>query len=267
LRGYSFALSVLLTLTGARAQDAPAPPDSIAGRLTGQLVSRVEPVYPSATANGISGNVVLRLRIGKDGSAQKVVVLSGPEPLRAAAVDAVWRWRYSPYLIHGNATQIDTTVTLYLAPDSARAPTVSLGVMIGINGTTAAMAGSPMTGTDAMTPPPVQVASGARGPARVSGGEMAAQLLNSVTPTYPPIARAAHVSGAVVLRAIIGKDGLVEDLEVISGPEMLRASALAAVRQWTYQPYLLNGVPVEVDTVVTVNYSIASPPSETPPPP
>jgi protein TonB len=195
---------------------------------------------------------------------QKVVVLRGPEPLRAAAVEAVWRWRYSPYLIHGKATLIDTTVVLNLSPANQGAPSMSLGVLIGVNGTTAAMAGSPMSGITEMAAPPIHASDG---PQRVSGGVMAAQLLNSVQPVYPPIARAAHVSGAVVLHAIIGKDGLVEDLEAISGPEMLRASALAAVRQWTYTPYLLNGVPVEVDTVITVNYSIASPPPPTPPSP
>jgi protein TonB len=72
---------------------------------------------------------------------------------------------------------------------------------------------------------------------------------------YPPIARAAHVSGAVVLHAIISKTGTVQNLQVISGPEMLRASALDAVRNWRYKPYLLNGDPTEVETTITVNFN------------
>ena len=75
------ALTLLLSVSSASAQDTPARPDMVDGKLTGQLVSRVEPIYPAATANGISGNVFLRIRIGKDGSVQKVVVLRGPEPL------------------------------------------------------------------------------------------------------------------------------------------------------------------------------------------
>ena len=60
---------------------------------------------------------------------------------------------------------------------------------------------------------------------------------------------------AVVLHAIISKTGTIESLQVVSGPEMLRASALEAVRQWRYKPYLLNGEPTEVDTAITVNFS------------
>jgi protein TonB len=107
------------------------------------------------------------------------------------------------------------------------------------------------------------IAAAQSGPARISGGVMAGQNLTKVAPVYPAEARAAHVSGAVVLHAIIGKDGTVENLTVISGPEMLRASALDAVRQWTYKPYLLNGEPTEVDTTITVNYNFGG---ETPSP-
>ena len=96
------------------------------------------------------------------------------------------------------------------------------------------------------------------GIARISGGVMAGQILTKVAPVYPPDAKDAKVSGAVVLHAIIGKDGTVQNLTVISGPEMLRASALDSVRQWTYKPYILNGNPVDVDTVITVNYSLGN---------
>jgi len=80
-------------------------------------------------------------------------------------------------------------------------------------------------------------------------------LISGANPTYPPIARAAHVSGAVVLHAMISKTGTIEKLEVISGPEMLRTAATEAVRNWRYKPYLLNGDPTEVDTQITVNFN------------
>lgn len=80
-----------------------------------------------------------------------------------------------------------------------------------------------------------------------------------VNPTYPPIARAAHISGVVVLRAIIGKDGHVHNLMAISGPEILRGASVEAVQQWEYKPYMMNGVPVEVDTTITVSFDIGSP--------
>ena len=93
------------------------------------------------------------------------------------------------------------------------------------------------------------------GPARISGGVMAGTIIEKTQPVYPPIARAAHVSGAVVLHAIIGKSGTIQNLQVISGPEMLRASALDAVQHWRYKPYLLNNEPTEVDTTITVNFN------------
>ncbi len=91
--------------------------------------------------------------------------------------------------------------------------------------------------------------------ARVSGGVMAGNVVSKVNPTYPPDAKAEGISGSVVLSAVIGTDGTIENLQVVSGPEKLRSSALTAVRQWTYKPYILNGVPVSVQTTITVNYS------------
>ncbi len=94
-----------------------------------------------------------------------------------------------------------------------------------------------------------------KGPTRVSAGVVAGLILSKTTPVYPPIAKAAHVSGTVVLHALISKTGTIDNLTVVSGPEMLRAAALDAVRQWRYKPYLLNGEPTEVDTTVTVNFN------------
>jgi len=86
---------------------------------------------------------------------------------------------------------------------------------------------------------------------------MSKQLLTKVTPVYPPEAKAAKIQGKVVLRAVIGKDGHVENLQVVSGPKELQQSALDAVRQWVYKPYLLNGNPVEVMTDINVIYTLA----------
>jgi TonB family protein len=96
------------------------------------------------------------------------------------------------------------------------------------------------------------------GPQRISGGVMAGTIVEKTQPIYPPIARAAHVSGAVVLHAIIGKNGTIQNLQVISGPEMLRASALDAVQHWRYKPYLLNNEPTEVDTTTILQQAPAS---------
>jgi protein TonB len=104
-------------------------------------------------------------------------------------------------------------------------------------------------------PTPVVKIAPPKGPTRVSSGVVSGLKISGANPVYPPIARAAHVSGAVVLHAIISKTGTISNLTVISGPEMLRAAAVDAVQNWRYKPYLLNGDPTEVDTQITVNFN------------
>jgi periplasmic protein TonB len=84
-----------------------------------------------------------------------------------------------------------------------------------------------------------------------------ANLLYRVQPIYPPIARETRVQGVVELRAIISKAGTIENLVVVSGHPMLVKSALEAVRQWRYRPYLLNNEPFEVETEITVNFVLS----------
>lgn len=105
------------------------------------------------------------------------------------------------------------------------------------------------------------------GPIRVSSGILAGQIVSKVAPVYPQEAKDQGIQGTVVLHAIIDKDGTVKELAVVSGPEQLQASAIEAVRQWVYKPYLLNGEPVEVDTAITVNYSLENPAQAAPPSP
>jgi len=109
--------------------------------------------------------------------------------------------------------------------------------------------------TENLPPPVVR----SLGPARISGGVIAGNILTKVQPRYPAEAREAGVSGTVVMHAIIGKDGTIEKLTVISGPALLQDAAVDAVKQWTYRPYLLNGVPTEVDTTIMVNFNLNKP--------
>jgi protein TonB len=92
---------------------------------------------------------------------------------------------------------------------------------------------------------------------RVSSGVSAGMLIRKVTPNYPPLARQARVQGSVMLEAVIAADGTIEDLKVISGHPMLVKAAVDAVKQWKYRPYLLNGSPVEVQTQIQVNFTLA----------
>jgi len=86
---------------------------------------------------------------------------------------------------------------------------------------------------------------------------MEGNLIYRPQPVYPPLARSARVQGSVFLRAIISREGTIENLQVLSGHPMLVHAALDAVRQWRYRPYMLNGEPVEVETQVTVNFLLS----------
>jgi len=95
-------------------------------------------------------------------------------------------------------------------------------------------------------------------PKRVSVGTgvMAGKIIRKVTPEYPAIAKAARIQGTVVIQAIIGRDGKIADLRTVSGPPMLLRPALESVRSWEYQPYLLEGEPIEVETEINVVFSL-----------
>jgi len=94
------------------------------------------------------------------------------------------------------------------------------------------------------------------GPVRIGGNVMQASLIHMVQPMYPQIAKTAHISGTVVLHAIIGTDGTVQDLQYVSGPPLLMRSAMDAVREWRYRPTMLNGEPVQVDTTISVVFTL-----------
>jgi periplasmic protein TonB len=108
------------------------------------------------------------------------------------------------------------------------------------------------------TPPPVPPAHVAAPPRLylVGGDVIAAHALYQPRPIYPPLAIMAHVQGTVMLQAILGKDGTVKDLKVLSGHPLLVHAALDAVKTWRYQPTLLNSEPVDVLTEIDVNFNL-----------
>ena len=133
----------------------------------------------------------------------------------------------------------------------------AIGVVGGVpggiaGGSAGGVLGGIIGGSGSNLPPPPKAPSRIR----VGGNVQAASLLHQVMPAYPPIAKTAHVSGTVVLHAIIAKDGSVQQLEYISGPPLLMKSAMDAVREWRYKPTLLNGEPVEIDTTISVVFTI-----------
>jgi protein TonB len=117
-------------------------------------------------------------------------------------------------------------------------------------------AGGPIPGTGApsITTTPAHRTS----PFNVSSGVIKGMLIAPIAPTYPTIARSAHVEGTVVLTAIIDKHGRITELHVQSGHPMLLTAALEAVQGAHYRPYLLNGEPTEVSTTISVIFRLGT---------
>ncbi len=171
--------------------------------------------YPAEAAQKqIQGQVWVKLLVSETGDVENVEVVSGDPILAKAAVDAVKKWKFKPFIKNGKPVKVFTKMPLDFAFNdkiSDTRPPVSSD-----NATT--------------TPKRVQVAQG------VSQG----LLVHKVTPVYPAVARQDHVQGAVLLRAVIGKDGRIHELTPISGPKELVGAAIGAVQQWRYKPYMLN---------------------------
>lgn len=108
------------------------------------------------------------------------------------------------------------------------------------------------------TPKPLAVVRPAtqQKPFKISGGVAKGYLEHQTRPVYPAIALASRTQGTVTLTAIISKSGTIENLRVLSGPQLLQRAAIDAVREWRYRPYMLNGDPVEVETQINVIFSL-----------
>jgi protein TonB len=138
--------------------------------------------------------------------------------------------------------------------EDAAPPPMTAGVVGGIDsgpGQVGGVIGGIISSTPVAVP---KVATPSR--IRVSQGVTQGLKIRDVKPTYPALARQARIQGTVVLQAVISKEGAIENLKVLSGHPMLVPAAIDAVKQWKYKPYILNGEPVEVDTQVTVNFTL-----------
>jgi TonB family protein len=192
--------------------------------------------------------VLVKVLVSKTGTVEEAAVVRGPGELPRVAQAGVMGWTYRPYLKDGEPMEIQATILLRFANGvGRRAPMSPQGGVIGMAG---------MAGMGSAPPIPMQT----HGAVRVSAGVVAGLMDHMVAPVYPPIAKAAHVQGVVVLHALLSKTGDIEDLQLISGPPMLTAAAMDAVKQWKYRPYLLNGVPTEVETTINVNFMFEASP-------
>jgi periplasmic protein TonB len=140
-------------------------------------------------------------------------------------------------------------------PASSALQGVAGGVPGGVpGGTLGGVLGGVLSSGSTPVPPPRKLA--ANKPLRVGGQIQAPRLVRNVQPLYPELAKETHTQGAVVLDCVIDTQGNVTQMKLISGHPLLVGAAMQAVRQWKYQPTLLNGTPVAVEMMVHVNFSL-----------
>lgn len=219
----------------------------------GFIIKKVQPVYPKeAKLRGVQGIVVLSGTIAADGTVKDINVVSGDLILRQAAADAVSQWRYVPYRVEGVAVDVKSNISVNFTMglggtqyDVGQAPT---GANVVNSGATQAQ-NLPPAGTPVTLPPPPA------GVMRISSRIMAGQLEKKVDPVYPADSIAVDARGDVVLLVSITKTGEVSDVQAVSGPYRFRDSAIAAVKQWRFRPYEIEGAAADVQTTITLNFA------------
>lgn len=214
------------------------------------VVKKVDPVYPPLARQArIQGSVILQVKINKSGDVENVQLFSGHPMLAPAAIDAVKQWKYKPYLLNGEPVEVETRVTVnFVLPDKSPANGVlgdaPGGIPPGEQG--GIVPGNPGDANHPAVPKRV----------RVSQGVMTSLLVTKVPPEYPVAAKDQRIQGVVLMAVIIDRKGNVSNTQLIRGHPILAPAAIDAVRQWKYKPFLLNGEPIEVETEITVNFTL-----------
>ena len=195
------------------------------GVMKALLVHKVDPACPADHVN-IRDSVVLQAVISKAGDVASLVAISGHPMLIPRAIEAVKQWKFRPYLLNGIPVEVETTIHVEFSPPEENAPR-----------------NDQVQKTGGLVEAPPGVVQGL--------------IVRRVAPVYPPLARAARIQGTVVLSIVITKTGEVRDTKLVSGHPMLAPAAMEAVKQWRYRPYMSGDQPVDVETVVRVNFRMA----------
>ncbi len=227
------------------------------------LVKRVEPTYsPLVHQVRIQGVVRFTAIIGTDGHVRDLQVISGHPLLVPVAKEAVQQWVYRPTMLNGKPVEVSTEIDFPFnlaegrnaggAPPASTEESLPADAARSLSGPpcdgrtfTIGAAGSARGGSAAPEQPVARV--------RVGGNVQAAMLVKRLEPECPGDARC---QGTVRLTAVIGTDGHVQELQVISGHPLLAPAAVDAARQWVYRPTVLNGKPVEVVTTIDVPFTL-----------
>jgi len=190
-----------------------------------KLLKTVQPVYPKeASKAGIEGVVILEAKADKEGNVVDARILRSIPALDQAALDAIKQWKYEPMIIDGKPHAVLFTVTVRFKLDEK----------------------SPDKAFEKFAAGAVKVEKDIKPP----------KLVKEVSPVYPEIARLSEVQGVVILSVKTGPDGKVQDVMVLRSIPLLDQAAIDAVRQWVYEPFVIDGKPVTAVFTVTVNFQL-----------
>jgi TonB family protein len=255
-----FALTILLAASfpasGRSPEQQPTPSPTPAGTASSTspgdstrlvVISAPKPSYPmEAREKSLQGKVWIHLLISETGDVENEDIISGQPDLARAALEAMKKWKFKPYIRNGKPVKVSTKMPFDFAFQN-KVSDVKL---------------PPDSSAESSAPPNTGRASGDGSRRnypvmiRVSSAVAEGLKVHDVQPVYPLGAKQGHLQGDVLLQATIGTDGLIHDLKVIKGHPVLVEAAKGAVEQWRYKPYLLNGNPVEVETMITVKFHI-----------
>ena len=189
-----------------------------------RLIKRVDPFYPEIARQArVEGIVILEVATDIHGRVADVRILRSIPLLDQAAIDAVRQWVYEPAVIDGKPRGMIFTATVTFVLDGGK--------------------------------PKTRVETGAeQEPLRITSGVEGPKALKKVDPVYPLKARQAHVQGVVILEATTDIYGRVQTIKVLRSIPLLDQAAIDAVRQWVYEPVVINGKPRELTFTVQVQF-------------
>ena len=234
----------------------PQPGDSTAL----EPIKADQAIFPLDAINQeIQGRVWIKIQVSETGDVERVDIVSGEPVLARSAVNAAKNWKFKPFIKNGKPIKVEASVPLDFTFENK---IMKNGVAADGSATNdkhkSVAAGYPSTPINAVPSAADNGQSQAALPerVRVSQGVTRGLLIHQVAPVYPEQARTLRIQGKVLFQAVIGKDGNIHDLQVLSGPKELVRAAADAVEQWRYRPYLLQGHPVEVDTTIEINFTL-----------
>jgi len=262
--------SYFITLKVARWLGEPAAAGAVGGVAGGilkpsavekvkppKLIIEVKPTYPEeAKKSGAEGVVILEATTDTYGRIAAVKVLRGDPLLAPAAVEALEQWVFEPMVINGKPRPVVFTVTMRFTLDDKNQPEVSgavAGVVGGVEGGVEGGVAGGVAGGIAGSEDQKRFEGDA---VRAVGDIQPPKLIKQVAPVYPEEARKAGVEGVVILEAKADEQGNVVDARILRSVDPLDNAALAAVRQWKYEPLVIAGKARKVLFTVTVRFTL-----------